>query len=387
MRTIDYDAHNAEVQVIWDAYFRRTPIRVPIILGINPRFTMFHHEANPHGITFKDYSEDPQLMMERQLEHQDWIRHHVPQDTEMGLPENGWSIYVDIQNYYEAAWFGCDIRYYDGQVPDTEPMLKDDNRKWSIFDRGTPDPFAGGVMHRNWEFYNYFKMKQAEGYTYKDLPIASVSPAGLGTDGPLTVACNLRGATEFFIDLLTDTNYALKLLDFITSATILRICAYRERLDLPLKTQEWGFADDSIQLISEAMYREYIFPFHRRLVETFSGGGPNAIHLCGDSTRHFRFLRDHLNIQSFDTGYPVDFTQLRRDLGPDVEIKGGPPIGLLQMASPEEVRTEVRRILTSGVTEGGRFILREGNNLPPGVPLENIWAMYEAGKDYGRYKR
>ncbi|MBI4532296.1 MAG: hypothetical protein HY709_12335 [Candidatus Latescibacteria bacterium] len=385
MRTIDYNAHNAEVKAVWDAYSQSEPIRVPIVFGINPRFTMEGIEANPRGITFKDYSENPQLMMERQLEHSNWIRHHIPQDAEMGLPADGWSIYVDLQNYYEAAWLGCDIRYYEGQVPDTEPMLKDDDRKWSVFDRGIPDPFTGGVMRRNWEFYDYFTMKQAEGYTDKDRPITQVSPAGLGTDGPVTIACNLRGATEFMIDLLADTDYALKLLDLITSAIILRICAYREHLDLPMKTAEWGFADDSIQMLSEAMYRDYIFPFHRRLVETFSEEGPNAIHLCGDSTRHFRFLRDRLNIQSFDTGYPVDFARLRLDLGPDVEIKGGPSTVLLQTASPEEVHREVRRILTSGITEGGRFILREGNNLPPGVPLENIWAMYEAGKEYGCY--
>jgi hypothetical protein len=41
--------------------------------------------------------------------------------------------------------------------------------------------------------------------------------------------------------------------------------------------------------------------------------------------------------------------------------------------------------LTSGVLEGRRFILREANNLPPGVPPENLAAMYEAALAYGRY--
>jgi uroporphyrinogen-III decarboxylase len=35
--------------------------------------------------------------------------------------------------------------------------------------------------------------------------------------------------------------------------------------------------------------------------------------------------------------------------------------------------------------EGGKFILREGNNLAPFTPLENLWAMYETAKEYGRY--
>jgi len=70
----------------------------------------------------------------------------------------------------------------------------------------------------------------------------------------------------------------------------------------------------------------------------------------------------------------------------DVEIKGGPSVSLLATA-PEvrDVREEVRRILASGVTEGGRVVLREGNNLPPDVPLTNLQAMYAAALDFGHY--
>ena len=385
MKKVDFEQHNTEVKEVWDAYHRREPIRVPIIFGINPRYTMFGHEANPRGIEFEEYSNDPQIMMERQLEHQDWVRHNVPQDAEMGLPKNGWNVYVDFQNYYEAAWFGCEMRYYPGQVPDVTPLLKDDDKKRMLFDRGIPDPFTGGAMKKNWAFYDYFKKKQEKSYTWKGLPIANIGLAGAGTDGPVSIACNLRGATEFMTDLLADTEYALQLLDYITEATIIRIKAYRQKLGQPLKTDGWGFADDSIQLISPKMYKEYILPFHKRLIDEFSEGGPNSIHLCGDATHHFRFLRDTFNIQSFDTGFPVDFSSLRRQLGPDVQIYGGPSVMILQTASPDEVCAEVKRILTSGVMEGGRFVLREGNNLPPGVPIENLWAMYEAGKEYGRY--
>ena len=52
-------------------------------------------------------------------------------------------------------------------------------------------------------------------------------------------------------------------------------------------------------------------------------------------------------------------------------------------ANPAAVREEVRRILTSGVLAGGRFVLREGNNLAPHTPLENTEAMYRAGREFG----
>jgi uroporphyrinogen-III decarboxylase len=36
---------------------------------------------------------------------------------------------------------------------------------------------------------------------------------------------------------------------------------------------------------------------------------------------------------------------------------------------------------------GGKFILREGNNLAPGTPIENVAAMYEACKKFGPYEQ
>jgi len=385
MQQIDFEKHNAEVREVWDAYRKRKPTRVPMILGVNARFTMFDRRTNPRGITFEQYMASPQAMLERQLEHQDWVRHNLPQDAEMGPPKDGWSVGVDFQNIYEAAWLGCPLRFYEDQVPDTQPILQDESRKNMLFNSGVPDPFSGGLMRRNWEFYEYFKQKQAEGWTYKGLPIQSASPAACGTDGPLTVACNLRGTTEFMTDLVADTDYALKLLDFITTATIKRLRAYREKLGQELWPKNFGYADDSLQLISTQMYKDLILPFHRRLVDELSQGETVSIHLCGDSTRHFRFLRDTLRIMSFDTGFPVDFAWLREQLGPDVEIFGGPHVAFLLSATPAEVRAEAQRILASGILRGGRFVLREGNNLPPGVPVENIAALYETAQEHGRY--
>jgi uroporphyrinogen-III decarboxylase len=153
----------------------------------------------------------------------------------------------------------------------------------------------------------------------------------------------------------------------------------------PLKTAGWGFADDSIALISTQTYLEAILPHHRRLMETFSEGGPNSIHLCGDATRHFPSLKRELNVMSFDTGFPVDFALLRESVGEEVEILGGPSTPFLCQATPDEVRQETRRILESGIMLGGRFILREGNNLPPDVGVEKVQAMYDTVRECGLY--
>ncbi len=82
----------------------------------------------------------------------------------------------------------------------------------------------------------------------------------------------------------------------------------------------------------------------------------------------------------FETGYPVDFAWLRRELGPEVTIRGGPSAILLQQATPGEVRAETERILNSGICDGGRFVLREGNSLALGTPLANLEAMYATAR-------
>jgi len=378
----NYASHNAEVKECWQAYWDRKPYRVPISWGINPRLWLLDPALNTRGITFREYFSDVETMMRVQVWHQDYVRHSVVQDAEMGLPE-AWNVYPDFQNCYEALWFGCELHFFEDNVPDTVPMLAGD-KKNLLFDRGIPDPL-GGVMATNIERREYLRQRRAEGFEHRGRPLAEPGLSMGGSDGIFTAACNLRGTTQACLDLYEDPDYARSLLDFITEATIVRLRAWRKLTGTELRTKGMGLADDAIALLSTEMYREFVLPCHRRMLSELTEGGPNSMHLCGDATRHFPLLRDELNIQSFDTGFPVDFAWLREALGPDVEIHGGPHVDLLQRGTPEEVAAETRRILESGVMRGGRFHLREGNNLAPRTPLANIEACYRAGREWGRY--
>ena len=97
-------------------------------------------------------------------------------------------------------------------------------------------------------------------------------------------------------------------------------------------------------------------------------------------------IKDNLNVSSFDTGFPIDFKKLREELGDEVEISGGPSVEILLNGNPDKVYQTTRDILTSGIMKGKRFVLREGNNLPPNVPAENLESMYTAALRFGRYR-
>lgn len=391
-KKIDFQKHNEEVTRVWEAYHNRKPYRVPITISGSIRNLFSNPEINKTGYTFEDFFKNPQAQIECQLAYQKWVRYNLICDQEMGPPKDGWQINIDFQNSYEAGWFGCPLRYFGNNVPDTIEILKEEKHK--LYEMKPPDTLRGNLLNVAMEFFEYMQDKCPK-MEFEGLPVKPpITIPGEGTDGPFDVVYKLRGAAEVCIDMYEDPKYFHDLMNFVTENIIRRMKAIRRwrwsRIpDSPdkdkFKMPNWGFADDAIAMISTKDYQEFVFLYHKRLVEEFSDGGPIRIHLCGDATRHFKFLKENLNVQIFNTGFPVDFGKLRRELGPDVQIEGGPTIMLLKDGSPEEVRREVKRICESGIMKGGRFILIAANNLAPCTPIENIKAMYEAGKTYGVY--
>lgn len=378
---MDFDAHNASAHAAWAAYRSGVPIRTPIVVGTTTRFYIEHPDANPERLTFRAYAEDPDVMFEAQLRFARWRGFNVLQDAELGLglPER-WQVSADFQNYWEPAWFGCPVEYIHGNVPDTRPAFGDAPER--VMENGLPDPF-GGIMARVLEYHERFA-ERAANETYLGRPIEVIPPwSGIGYNGPLTLACAVFGPDVACMMMAAEPERAHALLAFITEATIQRMRAWRERTGVPIPQEGCGGMDDSIALISVPMMRAHVLPHWKRVYDTFATPGPRAVHLCGDATRHFPVLQQSVNIQSFETGFPVDFGKVRRDLGPGADIQGGPHVELLRSGTPEQAYEESVRILRSGVLEGGLFTLREGNNLAPGTPLENTEAMYRAGREHG----
>ncbi len=386
LRNAEFQRHNEESAALWQAFQDGAHPRIPIRFNTNPRMLMLDPRHNTRRLQYEEYMGDADIMAEAGLEHQYWRRFLLPGDHEKGLPE-AWTLGIDFENCYDAAWFGCPMWQRPDQVPDTEPILNSDNKRM-LFDRGIPDPFAGALAERALRFIEHCRTKCARGWTFLGRPVQPPDWAPFaGNDGLFTIASSLRGPTELCLDLLEDPEYVHELLRFILCAVTARMTAWRELLGKPGRQDGFCAADDSIQLLSQAQYREFVLPLHRQYYDTFATEKDRAIHLCGDAQRHFGVIRDELGVSAFDTGFPIDFAAFRRDLGPDTLICGGPKISYFLTDDPAPVLAETERILRSGVLEGGRFILQEGNNLPPGARLPVCQAFYEAGQRLGKLRR
>ena len=351
-------------------------------LGTNSRIWILNPQLNTDGITWKAFTNDPELMFTTHLKYKYYLVHHIPQDIEMGIPEKCWEVGTEFGNVTEEAWLGCELVDPEGQVTATLPHYND-SRKEEIFERGMPGPFEG-IMDQVREYYEYF-VHRSHHFEYFGRPVTVNPPSPLGTDGPFTVAIGVRG-TQLLEDMLLDEDYYFRLMDFITEAIILRITAWRAFLGADLRPPQGGFADDAIQFLSTRLYQEKVLPYHRRLLSALYGEGPHSMHLCGNVQRHFPTIIKELNVKSFDTGFPINFNSLRDEIGEDVEILGGVPVNELLTGKPEQVFDSTKAILQSGILRGGRFVMKEANNLPPGVPLSNLAAMYSAVKTFGVYQ-
>jgi uroporphyrinogen decarboxylase len=371
-----------EKAALWDGYRQGAPHRVPVTLVGNNRLLLLDARFDAEGLDYLRVFTEPEAMLIAQLRWQYIVRrrHNLFCDQPTELPQK-WEIGIDVQNVYEAAFFGAPLHFHPDGIPETKPILDDDNKR-AIFDVDIDRPLEGAFLSDAIALAERMA-ELARDKTFFGRPITVLPYAGVGTDGPLTVAMNLRGP-RILTDLIRDPEYAREVFDFVTDAAIKRYHAFAAHLNLPDAEQVW-MADDSVAMLSPAQYREFLLPCHRRW---YDGVDPKrnkirGMHLCGDATRHFKPLCEHAGVTSFDTGFPVDFAALRAELGPEVEIFGGVEVSTLLTGTPQHVYERAREILQSGITAGGRFVLRDANNLPPNVPWANLAAMYRAAFDFG----
>lgn len=151
------------------------------------------------------------------------------------------------------------------------------------------------------------------------------------------------------------------------------------------------FGMQSGPLVSPQTYRELFMPFHRRVNDWVHQhtSWKTFIHSCGSV---MGLIEDFIEA-GFDILNPVQCSaalmnpaELKRRFGDRVVFWGGgvDTQHTLPAGSPEEVRAQVHeRMKIFG--PGGGFVFNTIHNVQPKTPLQNVLAMYETVREYGRY--
>lgn len=246
--------------------------------------------------------------------------------------------------------------YSDGMIQSEEDLEKLE----------LPDPYDDRMYEPAKEF-----LRQSEGFATTAACRLGISPTYLSMgieafsvalyDNPGLVDEVLRRYTEWsavVVERVADLGF-----DLIWTAD-----------DIAFKTGTY---------VSPQMFRERILPRVRKVAEKIRI--PWIFHSDGDLTG----VLDDLIPLGMKGLHPIepeamDIGEVRRRYGDRLCLVGNISVNSLSARTPDEVREEVRQRLRD-IAPGGGYILSSGNSLTSYCKVENILAMTDTVREYGRY--
>ncbi len=199
--------------------------------------------------------------------------------------------------------------------------------------------------------------------------------------GPFTTAAALYPVELLTRDLIRDPKWVHQLLEICTQAGIKFIDEILKRKALPVIVEPIG----SGSLVSPRHFHEFVAPYLKRLadhVHKNGGGLPAALHICGKTTPNWKsMLEADFDIWSLDA---VDLGEAKKAVGHRVVLIGNVTPANMLKNSAEEVDAEARSVCEKMGDMRG-FILGSGCEVPINTPPENVEALVNAARKYGRF--
>jgi uroporphyrinogen decarboxylase len=209
---------------------------------------------------------------------------------------------------------------------------------------------------------------------------------------PVQCSQFIRGYQDWFLDMAAEPKLMGYLFDTLTDImqTIVGavLAEVGDLVDVVSVSDDIGMQDRTT--VSPAMYRRLIKPRQARAFRFIHDRSPAPLmyHTCGSV---YAIMEDLIEI-GVDALNPVQITaanmdavRLKKEFGDRVSFWGGIDTSrILPWGTPAQVRDEVRRVIRT-LGPGGGYILNSVHNIQPGVPVENVLAMFEAAREFGVY--
>ena len=236
----------------------------------------------------------------------------------------------------------------------------------------------------------FFGLRERALELRRETPYAVVS----GISGVVYEICwYMRGLEQWLCDMLIQPEFCAALLDrtlaFWMGWFRLFLDEVGDVVDVIMIGDDLAGQDGP--LFRPAFYREVVQPRHRELVQYIRSRTSAKVwyHTCGACADLVPDLLANgiqiLNpVQISAAG--MDPAALKRRFGRDLVFWGGAIDSqhVLPVASPQEVREDVRRRLEIW-KPGGGYVFNNVHNIQAGVPPANIVALYDAAHEFGAY--
>ncbi len=304
---------------------------------------------------------------------------NVPSCWKLEVKEEG--DYWTFVDEWGAKLFGPKDGYYFDY---REFQMKDST--WEAFRAMKwPDPTDEGRVKG---------LKDKAREMYKNTEYALVGTSLFG-GGIFEHPARYHGMEDFLMLCACDTGLADAMMEKVLELYLEATSRYLKEVGEYI--QVFAYWDDittqSGSMISPEFYRKYVKPKQRRLIDLIKSRTDAKVYLhCCGACRDY--IGDFIEI-GIDILNPVqvsadgmdDTKMLKREFGKDMVFWGG---GInsqhtLPLGTPGQVREEVKRRIDD-LAPGGGFIFNTSHNIQNFVPPQNIVAMYETVKEYGKYR-
>ncbi len=258
--------------------------------------------------------------------------------------------------YRETSGFGSRIEYVrDGPPRSSHPL----EGTRDVFSLTRPDPMRSVRMRD--------RINAAETYSRNYRGEYSI----LGwIEGPAAGAANLRGVTNFLMDLMEDEVFAGEVMDLCVEVGI---DFARAQVDAGADTI--GIGDAIASQIDPSTYERLIQPRQKRLVRRIQETGAFVkLHICGNITHLLPGIAD-LKVDIIDVDHMVDIAVVRESVGRKVVISGNmDPVSVVKNGTPGIIR---KAVADAYAEAGNPYMINAGCEIPAGTPAGNLRALCE----------
>ncbi len=204
---------------------------------------------------------------------------------------------------------------------------------------------------------------------------------------PYEASWSKLGPTYLLETMKTDPDFVKDVFETITELNI-RVC--EELFGLGYEVDgAWIWGDIAYSrgtLFSPRMYKEILYPSHRRLMGYFvSRGLPIVYHSDGDIREVIPLLIDAgvRCLQPLESKANMDLLELKREYGDSLVLMGGVDYERIALG-PEEAEREIRIKVGEG-KRGGGYIYHADHSVPPTMSLEQYQGVLGLVRKYGTY--
>ncbi|RLB03805.1 MAG: hypothetical protein DRG50_09800 [Deltaproteobacteria bacterium] len=218
-------------------------------------------------------------------------------------------------------------------------------------------------------------------------PHITEAAAGSVICGPWQIAVQLRGAEQLLMDCTDDPQFVHDLMNFATEIAETFGMAINKEARVGLSYSE---AACSLNLISPEIYRTFVLPYHRRLVNFFSSKRTGVtLHICGYIDAIMEDIVD-TGISALSIDCVSDMQKLfdiaKEKRARMLVVIGAVDILLFKDGTKEQIEEATKKYIDQ-FAPLGHFVLSSACEIPPTAPLENIDHFVKFAKEYGRYDR